>query len=198
MTFPQVPVEQIPEPLRSRAVMVRDLGGDTGFFQFAAHSPEVAEFYWGKFYRDLFFAGRLPVRLKELVRLRLAGLNGCSFCQVGDIASARRHGVTDEEVEAVFALRDDAFPPRERAALRAATAMSNVDPDSEVDDQTKRELVALFEPAELVELFVVIGVLTGMARMLTAAGFTPRVCPVPSAVADPAGVTGGSDPRPAG
>lgn len=192
MTFPQVPVERIPEPLRSRAEMVRDLGGDTRFFQFAAHSPEVAEFYWGKFYRDLFFAGRLPVRLKELVRLRLAGLNGCSFCQVGDIASAKRHGVSDAEVEAVFALRDDAFPPRERAALRAATAMSNVDPNDEVDEQTRRELVDLFEPAELVELLVVVGVLTGMARMLTATGFTERTCPTPLATGQAAGPTADS------
>jgi AhpD family alkylhydroperoxidase len=181
MSFGQLPIEQVPPPLRSRAEQVRDLGGDTRFFQFAAHAPEVVEFYWGAFYRDLFFAGLLPVRLKELVRLRLAGLNGCSFCQVGDVASARSHGIGQDEIEAVFALRDGGFPPRERLALTAARHMSNSDPNEVVGEQTRQQLAEQFEPAELVELFVVIGVLTGMARMLVATGFASHACPTPLA-----------------
>ena len=38
-----------------------------------------------------------------------------------------------------------------------------------------------FKPDELVELFAVIGILTGMARMLHATGFITRTCEVPPA-----------------
>ena len=37
-------------------------------------------------------------------------------------------------------------------------------------------LVQCFEPDQLVELFAVIGILTGMARMLLATGFITRTC----------------------
>lgn len=183
MNLIPVPTGQIPEPLRTKVEKVRALGGDTRFFQFAANAPEVVEFYWGKFYRDLFFQGRLPVRLKELVRLRLAALHGCPFCQVGDVASAREHGVSQAEIDQVMGLREDGFPPRERVALAAASQMSNADPDQTVAEETMRELAEQFEQAELVELFVVVGVLTGMARMLAATGFMERSCPIPDSPA---------------
>lgn len=179
--FTQVPIDEIGEPLRSKVRTIEDLGGDSGFHRFAAHAPEIAEFYWGHFYRDVFFAGRLPVRLKELVRLRLAALNGCPFCQAGDAASARQHGISQEEVDAVFAIRDDGFPPAERAALKVATRMANVEPDDLLTEENKAQLTAHFDQAQLVELMVVMAVLTGMGRMLAVAGFIERSCPVPPA-----------------
>jgi len=183
MSFPQVPVSEVSEPLRTKIETVSSLGGDPRFFQFAAHAPHIVEFYWGQFYRGVFFAGILPVRLKEIARLRLAGLNGCSFCQVGDRASAASNGVTEEEIDALF---DDgqcpSFAPAEQAAADAATRMSNFDPEGVLDEQTLERLHTLFEPDELVELLTVIGILTGMARMLLATGFITRSCPVPPSV----------------
>jgi AhpD family alkylhydroperoxidase len=176
--FVPMPVDEIGEPLRTKVRTIQQVGGDSGFHQFAAHAPEMAEFYWGHFYRDVFFAGRLPVRLKELVRLRLAGLNGCPFCQAGDAASAQQHGISQDEIDAVFAMRDDGFPPAERAALEAATRMANVEPDDLLTEENKADLAAHFDQAELVELMMVMAVLTGMGRMLAVAGFIERSCPV--------------------
>ncbi|HEX5201053.1 MAG TPA: carboxymuconolactone decarboxylase family protein [Actinoplanes sp.] len=184
MYFTPVPVDEIGEPLRSKVRAIDELGGDSGFHRFAAHAPEIAEFYWGHFYRDVFFAGRLPVRLKELVRLRLAGLNGCPFCQAGDAASAKKHGISQEEIDAVFALRDDGFTPAERAALEAATRMANVEPYDLLTEQNKAALATHFDQAELVELTMVMAVLTGMGRMLAVAGFIERSCPVPAPAAE--------------
>jgi AhpD family alkylhydroperoxidase len=177
MNFPILPVDQICSPLREKIGTIEALGGDTRFFQFAAHAPHVVQLYWVQFYQDVFFKGLLPVRLKEIARLRLAALNGCSFCQVGDRASAMASGVIESEVEALFGDGPCAtFSAAEQATADAAMRMSNFDAEGVLDEGLKTTLMQCFEPDELVELFAVIGILTGMARMLLAAGFITRTC----------------------
>lgn len=177
--FPLLPVGELQGAFRDKVEKVAALGGDTSFFQFAAHNPQILELYWGQFYRDVFFAGRLPVRIKEIARLRLAGLNGCSFCQVGDRASALENGLTEQEADAL--LHGDghaaSFTDAEQAAADVATACSNFDPDAVMSDELLSRLQTAFDAGELVELLTVVGFLTGMARMLLAAGFIPRTCP---------------------
>lgn len=181
MDFPLLPVERIGSPLREKIETIEALGGDTRFFRFAAHAPHIAQLYWVQFYRDVFFKGLLPVRVKEIARLRLAALNGCSFCQVGDKASAMANGVSETEVEALFGDGQAAsFSAAEQAAADAATRMSNFDSEGILEDELKARLVQAFQPDELVELFAAIGILTGMARMLLAAGFITRTCAIPA------------------
>ena len=177
MDYPLMPVAGIGSPLREKIATIESLGGDTRFFRFAAHAPNVVHLYWEQFYQDVFFKGLLPVRLKEIARLRLAALNGCSFCQVGDRASAIANGVTPGEVDALFGDgQSPTFSAREQATADAATKMSNFDSEGVVGDALRQDLVKLFRPDELVELFAVIGILTGMARMLVATGFISRTC----------------------
>jgi AhpD family alkylhydroperoxidase len=117
------------------------------------------------------------VRLKEIVRLRLAALNGCSFCQVGDRASAIANGVTPTEVDSLFGDgQSSSFSATEQAAADAATRMSNFDSQAVLDEALQARLTQHLSAVELVELFTVIGILTGMARMLLAAGFISRTC----------------------
>lgn len=166
--------------MRKKIATIEALGGDTRFFRFAANAPHVVQLYWVQFYEEVFFKGLLPVRLKEIARLRLAALNGCSFCQVGDRASAIANGVTEAEVEALFGDgQSPTFSAAEQGAADAAARMSNFDSEGVLDDELKAKLVQCFEPDELVELFAVIGILTGMARMLLAAGFITRTCELP-------------------
>ena len=40
------------------------------------HHPELWR-AWNAFYANILVDGAVPVRLKEIVRLRIAGLNGC-------------------------------------------------------------------------------------------------------------------------
>ena len=177
MMYPLLPVAQIGPPLREKIATIAALGGDTRFFQFAAQAPHIVQLYWVQFYQEVFFKGVLPVRLKEIVRLRLAALNGCSFCQVGDRASAITHGVTPTEVDSLFGDGQSAsFSAAEQAASDAATQMSNVDSDAVLSEALQARLTQHLSAVELVELFAVIGILTGMARMLLAAGFITRTC----------------------
>lgn len=179
MLYPLLAVQEIGPPLREKIATIESLGGDARFFQFAAHAPHVVQLYWVQFYQEVFFKGVLPVRLKEIARLRLAALNGCSFCQAGDRASAMTNGVTEAEVEAIFGDGQcPSFSTAEQAASDAATRMSNFDGEGILGDQLQARLVQQFTAEELVELFAVIGILTGMARMLLAAGFISRSCEI--------------------
>lgn len=175
-----VPVDQLPEPFRTKVEGVRDLGGDTSFFQFAANAPDLVDFYWGDFYRGVFFSGSLPLRLKELVRLRLAAHSGCGFCQIGDAASAREHGVTQEEIDALLALDLEPFGEAEQVALRLADHTASTTPPEPLGEQLSARLREHYRDEQLVELFMVVGVLNGMGRMLVATGFIPATCDVPA------------------
>jgi alkylhydroperoxidase family enzyme len=53
-------------------------GNEPRFLEVVANAPNVAEFYFDRFYGDLFFNGIAPRRVKELVRLRLSQLHGCA------------------------------------------------------------------------------------------------------------------------
>lgn len=70
--LPLLPTEAIADPA------LRDLHRRTGDEMFAVygHSPDAfARFL--EFYRPLKYGGELPFALKELVRLKIAGLNDC-------------------------------------------------------------------------------------------------------------------------
>jgi AhpD family alkylhydroperoxidase len=179
MQFTKVPIDQLPEPFRTKVEGVQALGGDPSFFQFAANASHVVDFYWTGFYRGLFFDGVVPIRVKELVRLRLAAHSGCGFCQVGDAESARQHGVTAEEIDAVMALELERFAAAEQAALRFADQTAAPQPLQPSDPSLIAELQVHFSEEQLVELFTVVGVLNGMGRMLVSSGFIPVTCAVP-------------------
>lgn len=183
MALRQVPLGELPADFRRKVEQVTRLTGEAEFHRIAANAPQMVDFYWRTFYAQIFFGGTVDVRTKELVRLRLAGLHGCAFCQAGDAASAREHGVSDEEVAAVWRLEDAAFPPAEQAALQLATVLSNAQPDGVVGDDLKSALEAHFTDEQHVELLFVIGVLTGMAKMLAGMGFLKTDCKLPAATA---------------
>lgn len=179
-SLPLVPVEQLPDALRGKAQGVRELGGDTSFFQFAANAQHMVDFYWGDFYQGTFFKGSLPMRLKQLLRLRLAAHSGCGFCQVGDAESARQDGVAQTQIDDVLAMKLDGLSAAERSALTLADHIAATSPPTPVSDELMAELRGHFTAEQLVELFMVAAVLNGMGRMLVATGFIPSVCEVPA------------------
>ncbi|MCS6801861.1 MAG: hypothetical protein RMM58_01820 [Chloroflexota bacterium] len=56
----------------------RAAGNEPRFLEVVANAPNVADFYFDRFYGELFFRGIAPRRVKELVRLRLSILHGCA------------------------------------------------------------------------------------------------------------------------
>lgn len=76
-TLRRVPLEEMSPAFRDQVLASKELGVDTRFLEFAANAPHMIEFYWGDFYDRVFFGGIVPIRTKELVRLKLSQLHGC-------------------------------------------------------------------------------------------------------------------------
>lgn len=116
--------------------------------------------------------GLLEPRLKELVRLRIATLNGCKTCK------AARLDPTVTEDEAMQGVDDpsDAFTDRERAAIVLAEQMA-VDHFS-IDEDTIRELKTLFDDGEILELMMMAGQYIGFGRMLAVLQLEEVSCPL--------------------
>ncbi|SNT64850.1 alkylhydroperoxidase AhpD family core domain-containing protein [Streptosporangium subroseum] len=72
-------------------------------------------------------AGGVDPRLLELVHLRASQINGCSPCVFAGIASAKKHGETDERLHNVVAWRETPFfTEEERAALALTEAATRI------------------------------------------------------------------------
>jgi AhpD family alkylhydroperoxidase len=68
-------------------------------------------------------AGGVEPRVLELVHLRASQINGCSPCVFAGIASAKKHGETDERLHNVVTWRETPFfTEEERAALALTEA----------------------------------------------------------------------------
>jgi alkylhydroperoxidase family enzyme len=53
--------------------------GDAAFIQSAANAPELLHWYHEEFYGKLFYSGRVEIRVKELIRLKLSKIHGCAY-----------------------------------------------------------------------------------------------------------------------
>ena len=79
MSLRRVPLDEMEPEYRNRVDAARAATGESRFLEVVANAPHMADFYFGDFYRDVFFAGTVPVRVKELMRLRLSNLHGCAY-----------------------------------------------------------------------------------------------------------------------
>lgn len=140
---------------------------------FAAH-PALLETYLKFYYPFHSTSGVIEPRLKELVRLRIATLNGCKTCKAARLA---RDVVRESEAASGVDHPDEAaFTPRERAAIRLAEAMA-LDHHA-IGDETIRALRQHFSEAELLELMMMAGQYIGFGRMLAILQLEETVCPI--------------------
>lgn len=183
MTVPELPLverDHLPPALRAQVGRLEALGADTTFHRYVAHSPAAAEFYWRDFYERLFFEGTVPVRTKEVVRLALAALSGCLFCREGDVDSARRHGLTDAQIEGLLVLDPSPLGTADGVAFDLATRLSPFGEERSMSAADWAVLRQHFTDDQVAELLLCISVLAGVGRMLSVCGFIPRTCAVPA------------------
>lgn len=181
MGLRRVPKAEMTGDHAKRVERAYELNGEADFLEILANSPLITSFYYEDFYETIFYGGDTPTRVKELVRLRLAGLHGCTYCQSSDVESAKENGVTEEEIEAIWRMDDEVFPPEERAALELANVLSNANPDGRVSDDLMERLQDHYSDAEIVELSVIASILTGITNMLFAFDMVERnvICELP-------------------
>jgi AhpD family alkylhydroperoxidase len=185
MSVNQLPLVDRGSLAGALAAQVRRLeamGADTSFHRYIAHSPEAARFYWEDFYARFFFGGAVPNRTKEVARLALAALSGCTFCRSGDIESARCHGLSDEQIEGLLALDPSSLPADEQAVFDLGVRLSPFAEERPLTDEDWQGLRDHFTDQQVAELLLCTSVLAGVGRMLSVAGFIPRTCTRPEGV----------------
>jgi alkylhydroperoxidase family enzyme len=126
------------------------------------------------FYYPFHSGGMIDSRLKELVRLRIATLNGCKTCK-----AARLDPLHVSETEAAVGVdraEEATFTERERAALRLAEAMA-LDHFA-IGDEMIRDLQRHFSRAELLELIMMTGQYIGFGRVLAILQLEDTACSI--------------------
>ena len=145
-----------------------------------AAQPQLLEDYlrfyypWGSNTGSAEGAARLEPRLKELVRLRIATLNGCVTCKA---ARLQQDTLREDEAQAVDHLGGaPTYTAREQAAIAFGEKMA-LDHHS-IGDADIRALRELFDEAELLELMMMAGQFIGFGRMLAILQLEVVSCPI--------------------
>jgi AhpD family alkylhydroperoxidase len=162
----RVPRADMTERMRNdldAALKIRD---DATMIEVGANAPELMEWYKDSFYGKLFYGGRVDARSKELLRYRLSMTHGCAFCNQGNRVAARKSGVTEEQIANVMNENHACFSPKDRAILKVADQIAMTNMMGDLDRGLYNELRAHFDDAQIFELGMVAGILTGMAKFI--------------------------------
>lgn len=150
--LPQVPRDEVTDP-QLEAVLERAERLSTpkpAWYLTLAHDPEMAKgyaAYWDLTHRG----GRVEHTTKELMRIAISQLLGCSFCAAQRSVVALDEGLDEADAE-TCALPDFDHPDqRIRAALRYARALT-LETDPAAFDGVYAELRSVYSDAEVVEL----------------------------------------------
>jgi AhpD family alkylhydroperoxidase len=144
------------------------LHGDATFTEVLGNAPHMYDWYLQDFYRKVFYSGRLPRRLVELVRLRLANVHGCAFCNRSDRIAALQAGISEAEIAALPSYETGPFSDAEKAALALADVMVLTNPKGMVSRALYARARTHFTDGEMVELGMIMAVLCGMAKFIFA------------------------------
>jgi AhpD family alkylhydroperoxidase len=146
-----------------------------------AQAPELIGPYT-EFMAALRTRGRLPPRLIELLRLRVAFHNQCRSCMAIRYSQALEDGVTEQLVCSLERpAESDDLSDAERAALAYADLLAT--DHLAITDATFDELRRHFDDAELMELCLQVGTFVGYGRMSASLAM---VDDLPADYADPA------------
>jgi len=166
--FARVPRDKLPAALQKAWDSAQKLHGDATFVEVFGNAPHMLDWYLNDFYAKIFYGGRIDRRIVELVRLRLANIHGCAFCNRSDRIASREAGVPQEQIDALPDYEHGPFNEREKAALALADVMVMTNPKGHVTKPIYDRARAHFSDGEMVELGVIMAVLCGMAKLIFA------------------------------
>lgn len=158
--MPRIPlVEPDNEPAALKPVFDQlraTRGRVPGMYRTLAHRPDILAAHRAYFHAAL-DAGILPRPFKEKIAWRVARLRGSAYSSASHRRYALKHGVTEAELAAIDRGDYSALPAGEAAALHFAEAM--VRGLGQVDDAAYAALQAHFNPAEIVEIAALVGIM---------------------------------------
>jgi alkylhydroperoxidase family enzyme len=170
-----VPIESLPPALASLIEKGRAnrMLSSTIPVQIWAHRPGVAAAWLGAL-EEMHLRSCLPERLRELVRLRIAGITTCQACMV-----ARKSDTVTEEDLACLSAEHPRFTAAERAALRYAELFAG--DYFAIDEALFATLAEYFDTGQIVELNLYCALMLAGGRMTyVQRGYEDAPGPVPT------------------
>ncbi len=187
----RVPDSEMTPNFRDRWAEAVSLRGEGTLLEVGANAPELIEWYYDRFYGEVFHHGRVDRRTKELARLKLSTLHGCAFCNRGNRVAALEAGVTADQIAVLPDPTNPIFSQPDRAVLRLAEQIALQNMAGALDGPLYRDLRGHFDDGQIFELGMVMAILTGMAKFLFVFDLVTREanCPIghknlPTASAD--------------
>src|SRR4029078_338334 len=111
----------------------------------------------------------LPVRERELARMRIAQINDCAICQQGRRTEGTAEAMTEDDFANVTDYRTyPGYSERERLAIEYAERVAVA--HREIDDAFFDRLHAEYSDAEILDLTVCIGAWIALGRTLHVLG----------------------------
>ena len=161
--IPLVGIEQQPEPIREFTAR----RGNLNVFRLLANAPNVFA-GWSQMVDELFDSPTFSLRMREVVILRVAHLQGSRYELSQHVGIARTAGLTDQQINAILDNGDLAaagFSDAERTALDVATELCST---YQLRDDTFAAAEAVFGDEALTELLMIISCYYGLALVLNA------------------------------
>jgi uncharacterized peroxidase-related enzyme len=134
--------------------MIKRFGKVPNIFATMAHRPNVLKKFL-PFYGAVMNEGTVEARYKELAYLKTSLLNGCEYWTRAHIASAKRLGFTDEQIQALqFYERSPLFDEKDKATILYAERVTR----GAAANRTGAldELRKFYDEGQIVELTLVI------------------------------------------
>jgi uncharacterized peroxidase-related enzyme len=151
--------------------MTKRLGFMPNFFATLAHRPNVLKSFLD-LYKAIMNEGTVEARFKELAYLKTAMINGCEYCTKAHIASGKKAGLTDDDVQGLlFYQRNPRFSDKDKAVILYAERVTRG--ASAIRPGAVEELKKYFTEDQIVELTMVIAVANFTNRMNDATMVTP-------------------------
>ena len=157
--------EEMPPELKTVWEILNQLTGEPTFVEVFAQAPELLDFVMRQFYGNIFFAGRVEERYKQLARLRLSQIHGCRTCNKQNVPGALAVGFSEAQLDAMAAPTAELFSEAEMAVLEFAEQMALTNHDGRMNTELYTRLSQHFDDAEICELGTVMAVIGGMAKL---------------------------------
>jgi 4-carboxymuconolactone decarboxylase len=161
--IPLTSIEQQPEPIRE--FMARR--GNLNVFRLLANAPNVFV-GWAQMVDELFDSPTFNLRMREVVILRVAHLQGSRYELAQHVGIAQGAGLTEQQINAIVDTDDlDAagFSGTERTALDVVTELCST---HRLRDDTFATAHTVFGDGALTELLMIISCYYGLALVLNA------------------------------
>jgi uncharacterized peroxidase-related enzyme len=141
------------EPSQSELVTQLESKGkrENHFFRMMAHKPEVLKNFV-PLYASIVGPGATDRRTKELVYLATSLANECPYCTAAHKASAKKAGISDEEIRALETEQFQNFSEPDRAAIQYAQELT----ETASGEATGQALFQHFNDEQIVEITLVV------------------------------------------